>query len=89
LHKEKKKPMICPRCGSNETTVMEGKPPHAAQEKCSACFRHVKWLSKSEAIARGLGRGETTSTPSKVDQVNPNPADGGEHGTVPSNQLPF
>lgn len=38
----------CPRCGagSRQLEISPGHGPHAGQVRCSACNRHLKWLSK-------------------------------------------
>ena len=46
--------MKCPRCNSTETNILQGKPPHFAQEKCELCGRWLRWLPKLEALARGF-----------------------------------
>ncbi len=37
----------CRRCHGREFHIGAGKHPHHAQLMCSACDRHIKWLTKN------------------------------------------
>jgi len=44
----------CKHCGSGETKIEKGKPPHLASLICADCDRWIKWLSKKELAVMEL-----------------------------------
>jgi hypothetical protein len=81
--------MICPRCGSAKTIFVDGKPPHLAQEKCADCSRHLRWLPRSEAVARGFDCGQKSPTSSDGGQSESFSAGNELIRPADSNNCPF
>lgn len=44
--------MTCPRCGSEQTTIVEGKGPHHARENCADCGRWLRWVTRPSNAVR-------------------------------------